>query len=272
MKFMDFELARRVETAEMFAARAFAESAQRMHPEATIAVEEIAGGTAVFAGADSPITQAIGLGMHGPVAGTDLDRMTEFFHSRGTAAAAEICPLVDLSLYAELGRRGYRLGEVSNVLVYDLSLDDRGPASSEVVVRPVEPGEVKLWATKVMRGFSEDGPVPDSMRDILESFPGPPDACHFLAFVNGEVAGGATVSVRGGVCGLFGASTLPVFRRRGVQTALLAARLKWARTRGCDLAASITQPGSISHRNMERFGFRVAYTRTKLFRDLASAV
>jgi hypothetical protein len=29
---------------------------------------------------------------------------------------------------------------------------------------------------------------------------------------------------------------------------------------------SITQPGSASQRNIERYGFRVAYTRTKLAR------
>jgi GNAT superfamily N-acetyltransferase len=89
-------------------------------------------------------------------------------------------------------------------------------------------------------------------------------ACCYLAFVNDEIAGGAAVSAQHGVCGLFGASTLPAFRRRGVQSALLATRLAWAREKGCDLAVSITQPGSISHRNIERSGFRVAYTRTKL--------
>jgi hypothetical protein len=31
---------------------------------------------------------------------------------------------------------------------------------------------------------------------------------------------------------------------------------------------SIAQPGSASHRNIERRGFRVAYTRTKLIRAL----
>jgi GNAT superfamily N-acetyltransferase len=82
--------------------------------------------------------------------------------------------------------------------------------------------------------------------------------------VDGVIAGGAAVSAQHGVCGLFGASTLPAFRRRGAQSALLATRLAWAREKGCDLAVSITQPGSISHRNIERSGFRVAYTRTKL--------
>jgi hypothetical protein len=55
-----------------------------------------------------------------------------------------------------------------------------------------------------------------------------------------------------------------------VQRALLAARIQWAVAQGCDLAVTITQNGSVSHRNMERFGFRIAYTRTKLFRPLAA--
>jgi hypothetical protein len=55
-----------------------------------------------------------------------------------------------------------------------------------------------------------------------------------------------------------------------VQTALFAARLAWARGQQCDVAVSVTQPGSISQRNIERFGFRVAYTRTKLVKEFLS--
>jgi GNAT superfamily N-acetyltransferase len=84
--------------------------------------------------------------------------------------------------------------------------------------------------------------------------------------VDGTIAGAAALSVREGVCGLFGASTLPEFRGRGVQGALLKARLESAAAQGCDVAVSIAQPGSTSHRNIERQGFRVAYTRTKLIR------
>jgi GNAT superfamily N-acetyltransferase len=56
-----------------------------------------------------------------------------------------------------------------------------------------------------------------------------------------------------------------------VQRALLEARIEWARAQGCDLAVSMAQPGSASHRNIERFGFRIAYTRTKLIRPLDAA-
>lgn len=87
-----------------------------------------------------------------------------------------------------------------------------------------------------------------------------------LAVVDGRVVGGATVTAHGPVTGMSGAATLPGFRRRGVQTALLCARLAWAAQRGGGLAFSVTQPGSASQRNLERAGFRVVYSRTKLVR------
>jgi GNAT superfamily N-acetyltransferase len=66
-----------------------------------------------------------------------------------------------------------------------------------------------------------------------------------------------------GVAILAGASTVPEFRCRGLQAALLHARLEHAARAGCDLAMMAALPGSGSQRNAERRGFRIAYTRTK---------
>ena len=272
MKFMDLELARRVEMAEAMAMRSCAEAGLRTRPDMAIGIIEVAGGIAAYAGKDSPITQAIGVGLDGPVAEADLDRLEEFFHTRGAAAALEICPLADLSLYQMLAKRGYQLAEVSNVLVRDLKSatgEEFAGKSAEVVTRPAGAGEADLWTLTVAQGFAEHVPVTREITDIMSGFFHRENASSYLAFINGEVAGGGAVATHKGVGGLFGASTLPAFRRRGVQTALLAARLAWAREQACDVAVSITQPGSISQRNIERFGFRVAYTRTKMFREWA---
>jgi GNAT superfamily N-acetyltransferase len=270
MQFMDLELARRVEMAESFAGRACAEAALRLRPDLPVAIEEIAGGVAVFAGVDSPITQAVGVGLNGPVADADLDHLEEFYGSRGAPVSLEICPLVDSSLYETLAKRGYRLREVSNVLVRPFASGESFAAPADgVVVRSASPHEEKLWALTVAQGFAEHFPVTQSILDVMVGFFHRADAWCFLAFVGREVAGGAVVSANNAVGGLFGASTLPAFRRRGVQTALLAARLGWARGRDCNVAVSIALPGSVSQRNIERFGFRVAYTRTKLVRELA---
>jgi GNAT superfamily N-acetyltransferase len=264
--FIDLDLARRVEMAEARAGRECAEACHRLHPEFPVAVEEIAGGIAVFAGVDSPVTQAIGVGLQGAVNDAELDALGEFFHSRKVPAAIELCPLVEMSLYEKFAVRNYRLLEVSNVLLLDDLKTARIPDTSRsgVTVRAAAPDESKLWTLTVAQGFAEHYPVTQAMLDVMEGFYYRTTACCYLAFVDGVIAGGAAVSADHGVCGLFGASTLPAFRRRGVQAALLAVRLAWAREKGCDLAVSITQPGSISHRNIERCGFRVAYTRTKL--------
>lgn len=264
MEFMDMELARRVEMAEAFAGKACVEGLLRSRPAFPAAIAEIAGGIALFAGVDSPVTQAIGVGMNGPVGDEDLQRLEAFFRSRGAAVAVEVCPLVDSSLYQAFGERGYRLAEVSNVLVRQFDAHDKFDGPQDVVVRPAKINEARTWVETVAKGFAEHSPVTESLLDVMQGFFYRAGACSFLAYVGDEVAGGGCVSSHDHVGGLFGASTLSAFRRRGVQAALLAARLRWAFDQGCDLAASIALPGSVSQRNIERVGFRVAYTRTKL--------
>jgi GNAT superfamily N-acetyltransferase len=66
-----------------------------------------------------------------------------------------------------------------------------------------------------------------------------------------------------GVALFGGASTVPALRRRGLQSALLEARMRYAFHHGYDLAMMVALPGSESQRNAERKGFQIAYTRTK---------
>ena len=63
---------------------------------------------------------------------------------------------------------------------------------------------------------------------------------------------------------LFGASTRVPHRNCGVQHALIAARLAAAVAAGCDLVVVHTEPGSDSQRNVERLGFRLAYTKVTM--------
>ena len=81
------------------------------------------------------------------------------------------------------------------------------------------------------------------------------------------VAGGVAsfAGKRGSIAQFTGAATLPAHRRRGVQTALLAARLA-AAAAGCDLAVITTAPGTRSQRNAQRQGFDLLYTRAILIK------
>jgi ribosomal protein S18 acetylase RimI-like enzyme len=83
----------------------------------------------------------------------------------------------------------------------------------------------------------------------------------YLARLNGIPAGAALLAIDDDLGYLANASTLPEYRRRGVQTALIAARIADAQAAGCDLVSSQAEFGSPSQRNLERAGLHVAYTK-----------
>jgi GNAT superfamily N-acetyltransferase len=85
----------------------------------------------------------------------------------------------------------------------------------------------------------------------------------FLAEMDGVAGAAGGLSLHEGVALFAGAATVPEMRRRGLQGALLEARMQYALEHGCDLAMMVAEAGSNSQRNAERQGFRVAYTRMK---------
>jgi GNAT superfamily N-acetyltransferase len=85
----------------------------------------------------------------------------------------------------------------------------------------------------------------------------------FLAEADGVAGAAGVLILHKGVALFAGAATVPEMRRRGLQAALLEARMQYALEHGCDLAMMVTEAGSNSQRNAERKGFRVAYTRMK---------
>src|SRR5882762_9256075 len=269
---LNLDLARRMELAEAHAAVGGAETMRRLRPDSGAAVEQIAGGFAIFCGANSPTTQAVGMGLDGPVSEEEFGQLENFYRSRGEPVRVETCPLADASLLGHFGTRNYRVTEFSNVMA--LPLDEEpglqnwaGPLPG-VVIEQVGHGQMDLWTLTVSQGFAEKGPVVPEIMEVMKMFALSPGVECYLARVDGKVAGGGTLAIRDGVAGLFGASTLPAFRRRGVQAALLHARLARAAEAGCDLAVCLAQPGSTSQRNIVRRGFTVLYTRVKFEREL----
>jgi hypothetical protein len=65
----------------------------------------------------------------------------------------------------------------------------------------------------------------------------------------------------GGVGLLANSATVPAFRQRGCQTALIRRRLADAAEQGCELVAAQCAFGGASQRNLERAGLRIAYTK-----------
>ena len=249
-------LARRLEAAEAANAR----GCTAIHPEA--AALDVAGGCAVFVGAGSPLSHAVGIGLDGPVTGLEIDRLESFYRSRGAKVSVELCPLANPGILDTLGERGYRVTEFNNVLVRRL-------AGCQIVLTPhvrrVLPDETDMWSHTVGRGFFETQELTTEEMDVGRAICAMPGALCYLAVTeSGELAGGAAAAVYSGLATLFADSTIALYRRCGLHRELIAARLNEALAQGCDLATAATLPGSGSQRNYERMGFEVAYTRVTL--------
>lgn len=256
MIFAGEALARRVEAAEAAIARGCAEH----QPDS--AILEMGGGIAVFQGAESPLTQAVGLGLNGPVPEADLDALEAFFRSRGARVSIDLCPLADAGLVNLLANRGYQAAEFNNVLVRPL---DGLEITLTPRVRRAVASEADLWAHTVGHGFFEQPELTDEEMDVGRAIFSMPGAlCFLTASESGENTGGGAMATCGGLATLFADSTIPRFRGQGLQRELIATRLHEAAALGCDLAAATTLPGSGSQRNYERMGFRVAYTKVVL--------
>jgi hypothetical protein len=263
---LSLELARRIELAEADAAVAGA-TAMRNTPHAVnAAVERIAGGYAVYCGANSPVTQAVALGLHGPVTKAEFDQLEDFYFSRKEAVRVETCPLADASLIELYGERGYRVTEFSNVMARPVEVDAKWLSAADVEVRLAGREEINLWTLTVAQSFAEYFPVTQELLSVMKMFALGRNMECYLAKIGERVVGGAALSLRGKTAGFFGAGTLLDFRNRGVQTALLHRRMKRAEEAGCDLAVSLALPGSRSERNITRIGFRTLYTRVKFER------
>jgi GNAT superfamily N-acetyltransferase len=264
--FADLALARRLEAADAWFKLSYAQAQNRLYSELGTAVLQTAGGCAAYLGPGSPLNRAVGLGMSGPVSADELARIEELFQARGEAARVELCPLADPCLLRLLNQREYRLTEFKNTWVRRLGAGETFPAS-DVEVKVADPEDSELWIRTVAQGFKgHDALTPGDLVIPTPNYHMPSATC-FLAWVDGEAAGGGVMATYEGLAALFSASTRPAFRGRGAQTALLHARLAAAVAAGCDLALVHTTPGTASQRNVERAGFRLAYTKMALVRE-----
>jgi len=269
------DLAARIDHAEGRLCAAIATSLVGARTEIEPLVLEVGGGLAVYAGPDSPTNKMIGLGFDGPVADEELAGVETQFAARGARLQAEVSTLAEPALHRQLSARGYLASGFENVLGHPLSAGVQSlPAG--VVVEPATPASLTALVEIMVEGFAhpdEGGvggeaiPPPETIRRWFQVTTAVPGFRGYFARINSEIAGGAMLRIDDGVAQFSGAATLSAFRRRGVQTALLRARLTEAERAGCRVGAVVTQPASRSQQNAQREGFALLYARQLFVKD-----
>ena len=184
----------------------------------------------------------------------ELDAIFAFYREAGVRPWFELPPAHDFErLSGPLSAAGALPIGFHTVLYGEPARFEADPR-----VREIGPDEAELFADVLLRGHGVPDEVP---RSQIARWAEKPTSRLFVAEVDG-VAAGAGALVLGEVANLANASTLPEFRGRGLQSALIRARISAAAAAGADLVCSAASWASQSQRNLERAGLRIAHTKT----------
>ncbi len=239
--------------------------------------ETIGGGRVSFSAGSPWFCRAAGLGYEGPVTGEDLDRIVEYFRSRGVEPKVEIPVFAPKELLDGLADRGFGVRQFENVYArailpgedVRLALPHGWPEG--LVVNTLDPSDdsaVREYVLTVLRGFMPAEAVKDEMIESTVRTMTRESIVGFVGRIGGHIAGLGALEwfeIEGRrLCALAGAVTVEAFRGRGVQLSLIAHRLNAARDLGCSLALIESFPGIPTERNAARVGFSLAYARAVL--------
>jgi hypothetical protein len=266
MIFSDRNLSQKLERTEARTNASFVEARARLAPETGAEWIEVAGAYAMFDGAESPLTQTFGLGVFDEITDVELDMLEAFFKKHDAPVFHEVSPLADASLMSLLNKRGYQPIELTSVLYQPLELENKPnlPVNPQIETRIIKAGEEELWAQTSAAGWAAEM---EGLAEFMFNFgrisAQTKGGYPFLAEADGKPISAGMLFIYDDAAILAGASTVPEGRRKGAQSALLDARLRFASENGCQLAMMGASPGSQSQRNAEKNGFRIAYTRTK---------
>jgi GNAT superfamily N-acetyltransferase len=276
--FASASLAARIDRAEAGYCASAATIAGTKRPNDRILTSPLAGGQAIYAGPHAPINKIIGIGFDGPVDPASLTEVEEQWRERGEDVRVELSSLAHPEVALALSQRGYQLHGFENVLAHDLRNTEDPAILPGLSIEVVSDGTLSTWTDIAVASFlnldgsgsaAEEKFATEELQRALEDTALVEGSTRYLAYWSGHPVGMASLALRNGIALFGGSGTLPAFRGRGVQKALVQTRLTAARAAGCNLAVVTTGPGTRSQENVLRRGFALLYNRAVLVKHWA---
>lgn len=221
------------------------------------------GGAAITAKMDLlAFNRVVGLGLEAPVAEALIEEIIRVYRSAGASRffiqlsrigeRAGVIPLLDAKGFHHYNNwvKLYRPVRPVPQVETDLQIEEIGVRQKDA------------FAEILVKSFG----WPEALKPLLSHPVGRPGWKHYLAFEDLKPVASAALFIRGGYASMAFAATLPDYRGRGAQSALIARRLHDAADAGCrwalvETAEEKADKPVASFRNMRRFGFEVAYLR-----------
>jgi hypothetical protein len=154
---------------------------------------------------------------------------------------------------------GFYQHDLGQTLTYGAPHESLLPPPSGIEIERVDGDSVELFLDVMAEGFGWEPAWREAAKDKERRALKQPGYHPFLAYCEGEPAGTGVLKTKGDLGNVVQAATVPRFRRKGCQLALLHRRLFEAGRLGCGLVMSGARYGSSSLRNQHRAGLRMAY-------------
>lgn len=275
MLLTSLEAAQQFEEADVLHLTHQVEAGQNLFPDQDIKIQAVGGGMAAVTlpSFGRKLNHIVGLGMAGPVFIEDFANIENIYAQRGIDCEIDLCPHVDDSVLPILAARGYTVNGWINTYARRLTDEDLNEVEIlGVEILRLDSARAHEFPAITLAGMKSNGRSESLLTSLGQIAELREDTSLYFAMVDGKIAGSAGLALietsKGGVAHLYIDSTIPDFRGRGVQLALLRVRLADARRAGYELASVGVRPTNGSSRNIERAGFSLAYTKATFVKKL----
>lgn len=185
---------------------------------------------------------------------SDLIQVLQGCLARGIDVVAEIpAHRVESETISSLAKLGFRPSwEIPWLHVHVDKIMGSVPVG--LTTRLLFPDEMSTFADIFVQGYGHPPETASAWHNYIQHGYSTESLYCFGVEVEGVLAAAGALHLSGDTALLDGATTLPQYRRRGAQGALLQARVRFAAEHGCRFAFSRTAMNSPSHRNMMAVG------------------
>lgn len=236
---------------------------------------EHGGGTVAFMSGAHWLCGAIGCNLDSPLTPEGARHVFDYVASRGGRPRLDLTDQAGKAAFKAVAQAGFVLDHAERVLARNLTDPVEMPDVPGLAIERLntqDDADVRRHARHTIAGFTPagqpmaEGEIESALRAQLH-----PRSRGFWALIDGAPAATCGMEVAEiaptpdappvRVASLWGAVVAEPFRRRGIQQALIAHRLKQGVAEGCAVAVIECEPGIATERNARRLGFTLAYTR-----------
>lgn len=190
-----------------------------------------------------------------------LEEIHDFYRQKEIPVRFEVTPAhASTELLHQLHRLGFYQSDFHTTLYMPIS-EVSASADDSLSIRKMEKHEASIYADIYVQGFNMPAFLKDGVAQNNAVLFDHDQWTFYLASVDGEPTGIGVVFIKDHIATLAAAATLPSFRNRGIQGALIQQRIHQAYREECSLVVGQAKFGSVSQNNMERAGMGIAYTK-----------